>query len=131
MFKKQARFETKRPAGKGPHKFSRGKFGSEAGRRGPEREKQMHSATCHKCGAECQVPFKPSAGKPVYCRNCYQAMEGPDNARPPRRGSFSRPGFDRHERSGGPAGENNSGIQKELDRINVKLDKILRALEGE
>ena len=34
--------------------------------------REMHKATCADCGQECEVPFKPREGKPVYCRNCYQ-----------------------------------------------------------
>ncbi|HOB37477.1 MAG TPA: hypothetical protein PLI21_07685 [Methanomassiliicoccaceae archaeon] len=32
----------------------------------------MHPATCSDCGAETTVPFKPTEGRPVYCRECYQ-----------------------------------------------------------
>ena len=35
-------------------------------------EREMHKATCSECGAECEVPFKPTEGKPVFCRECYQ-----------------------------------------------------------
>jgi len=35
-------------------------------------ERQMHKATCSECGKECEVPFKPREGKPVYCRDCFQ-----------------------------------------------------------
>ena len=34
--------------------------------------REMHKATCADCGQECEVPFKPTEGKPVYCRDCYQ-----------------------------------------------------------
>ncbi len=27
---------------------------------------------CHNCGRETTVPFKPTQGRPVYCRECYQ-----------------------------------------------------------
>ncbi|MBS3123815.1 hypothetical protein J4437_04240 [Candidatus Woesearchaeota archaeon] len=27
--------------------------------------------TCGDCGNECEVPFKPREGKPVFCRDCY------------------------------------------------------------
>jgi CxxC-x17-CxxC domain-containing protein len=45
-------------------------FGRGGGRddRGP---RQMHDAVCSECGAACQVPFKPTEGKPVYCRECF------------------------------------------------------------
>jgi len=33
--------------------------------------RQMFKATCSDCGKECEVPFKPAEGKPVYCRDCY------------------------------------------------------------
>ncbi len=34
--------------------------------------REMHKAVCADCGQECEVPFKPMEGKPVYCRTCYQ-----------------------------------------------------------
>jgi CxxC-x17-CxxC domain-containing protein len=34
-------------------------------------KKEMHSATCAECGAECTVPFKPNGLKPVLCRDCF------------------------------------------------------------
>jgi len=27
---------------------------------------------CSQCGKETTVPFKPTQGRPVYCRECYQ-----------------------------------------------------------
>ena len=38
--------------------------------RGPSdfQEREMHKATCSECNEECEVPFKPTEGKPVYCR---------------------------------------------------------------
>jgi CxxC-x17-CxxC domain-containing protein len=34
--------------------------------------RQLFSAVCSECGKDTQVPFKPTAGKPVYCRECFQ-----------------------------------------------------------
>ena len=34
--------------------------------------REMHKATCSDCGGECEVPFKPAEGKPVYCKDCYR-----------------------------------------------------------
>ena len=47
----------------------RGPRGSGSFDRGP---REMHKATCADCGQECEVPFKPAEGRPVYCRDCYQ-----------------------------------------------------------
>jgi len=33
--------------------------------------RRLHSAVCASCGAECTVPFEPTEGRPVYCRECY------------------------------------------------------------
>lgn len=33
--------------------------------------RKMYKATCDECGKECEVPFKPTEGRPVYCRDCY------------------------------------------------------------
>ena len=27
---------------------------------------------CSECGKECEVPFKPTQGKPVYCNECFR-----------------------------------------------------------
>jgi CxxC-x17-CxxC domain-containing protein len=29
------------------------------------------NVVCSECGVECEVPFKPKADKPVYCRKCW------------------------------------------------------------
>ena len=34
--------------------------------------REMHKAICAECNKETEVPFKPTEGKPVYCRECYQ-----------------------------------------------------------
>ncbi|MFQ5761699.1 MAG: CxxC-x17-CxxC domain-containing protein [Candidatus Bathyarchaeia archaeon] len=39
---------------------------------GYEPRRQMSTVTCSDCGKETTVPFKPTAGRPVYCRECYQ-----------------------------------------------------------
>lgn len=44
--------------------------------RGP---RKMYKAICADCGKECEVPFQPTEGRPVYCRDCYEKH------RPPRR----------------------------------------------
>jgi len=30
-------------------------------------------AICSQCGKETTVPFKPTQGRPVYCRECFQS----------------------------------------------------------
>jgi len=40
-------------------------------------ERKMYKAVCSDCGQECEVPFEPSAGRPVYCRDCFQKHRRP------------------------------------------------------
>lgn len=35
------------------------------------RERVMHKAICADCSKPCEVPFKPSQDRPVYCKECY------------------------------------------------------------
>jgi CxxC-x17-CxxC domain-containing protein len=35
-------------------------------------ERKMYKAICADCGKECEVPFEPKEGRPVYCKECYQ-----------------------------------------------------------
>jgi len=39
--------------------------------RGSE-NRDMTDAVCSDCGQPCQVPFKPTEGRPVYCRECFR-----------------------------------------------------------
>jgi len=68
-----------------------------------DRDRKMFSAVCDKCGKECQVPFQPTPGKPIYCDQCFE--------RPSKGG----------ERGGAQKGD-------QLASINAKLDKIINAL---
>lgn len=37
-----------------------------------QKERIMTKTTCSDCQKECEVPFKPTEGRPVYCRDCWQ-----------------------------------------------------------
>ncbi len=51
---------------------SGGSRGGSGGFRGNSGPREMHKAVCSECKKECEVPFKPTEGKPVYCRDCFQ-----------------------------------------------------------
>lgn len=40
-------------------------------RGGTRAPREMFDAVCATCGTATQVPFRPTAGRPVYCRECY------------------------------------------------------------
>ena len=70
--------------------------GRDYGTRGFDRP-QMFKATCSNCGNECEVPFRPTGGKPVFCSNCFEKNGGRDaqrNDRSSYRNDSHRGGFD-------------------------------------
>jgi CxxC-x17-CxxC domain-containing protein len=50
----------------------RGPGGGGGGGRGGQ-ARESYEAVCAACGATTTVPFKPSQGRPVYCRDCYKS----------------------------------------------------------
>ena len=36
----------------------------------------MHDAVCDECKRPCQVPFRPSGDKPIYCKDCFNKRGG-------------------------------------------------------
>ena len=36
--------------------------------------REMHDAVCARCGADTQVPFRPTGARPVYCSDCFRTM---------------------------------------------------------
>ncbi len=38
-------------------------------------ERKMFPVTCAQCGRSTLVPFEPKAGRPVYCRDCYNTVK--------------------------------------------------------
>ena len=45
--------------------------------RGP---REMHKAICADCKKECEVPFKPSGNRPVYCKECFSKRKANNTA---------------------------------------------------
>ncbi|MHB8633012.1 MAG: CxxC-x17-CxxC domain-containing protein [Thermoplasmatota archaeon] len=43
---------------------------------GPGGDRPMFDATCTRCGVQTQVPFKPTAGRDVFCRDCFRGSSG-------------------------------------------------------
>ncbi|TAN59585.1 hypothetical protein EPN16_06845 [bacterium] len=40
------------------------------------RERSFTKAICADCRAECEVPFKPTGDRPVYCKECFAKHRG-------------------------------------------------------
>lgn len=71
------------------------------------RDRPMFEAMCANCRKRCEVPFKPTGDKPVYCSDCF-------------------------EKSGGSMGKGSekavSQYKEQFDMLNSKLDRIINIL---
>ena len=98
--------------------FDRGGNGGFGGRDGGR--PAMHQATCSECGKSCEVPFKPTGEKPVFCNDCFRNKRGVEPRRPSG-SSFDRPSFNEKRSDGGVSKE-------QFEMLNTKLDRILKML---
>jgi len=53
--------------------YSSGGFGGGGGFNSSPR--QLYPAVCSNCGQDTEVPFNPTPGKPVYCRDCFSSRK--------------------------------------------------------
>lgn len=65
-------------------------------------DRQMHNASCDKCGDNCEVPFRPTPGKPIFCDNCFE--------------------------KGAKGSKDGGSSYEDFKTVNAKLDMIMTAL---
>lgn len=106
---------------------NRGGFSS---RRGDDNRPQMHNAVCTNCGNNCEVPFRPMSGKPIFCNDCFKSKRN-DSPREEKNSGFenrnSRPRFD--DKKPYQGGEKDSTDYKaQFEILIAKLDKLISLL---
>ncbi len=42
--------------------------------------RRTYSVVCADCGVETTVPFEPTQGRPVYCKDCYDKIRQSSNS---------------------------------------------------
>jgi len=121
-----------RPGGRGGFGGNRGGHGGGFGGRGggfrgnDRGPVVMNKAICDQCHKPCEVPFRPSAGKPVYCNACFGSKreatggnERNSNYKTPPRTDF---GNDVKKVSG-------EEIKKQIEVLNGKIDRLSSIIE--
>lgn len=121
------------------------------GRRDFGGSSNMYDAVCAECGKACQVPFRPSGDKPVYCSDCFSQKRGGsdrhDHRRDDRRDRIMysaicdkcgkacqipfqpTPGKPVYcESCFDKGGQGGSKGNDQMQQINAKLDKLINAL---
>ncbi len=90
------------------------------------RPSQMFSAICDECQKSCEVPFRPSGDKPVYCSNCFGAKrEGGNNDYQKR--DFT-PSPSRAPVSSPVARPASDDFKNQFNSLNAKLDKLIEMM---
>lgn len=108
------------------------------------RRPQMHKAICSSCGKECDLPFKPTGDRPVYCRECFARNGGGERKESFNRDNrdtrdarenrdFPRPPFKSFNNDGtGPRPQPHAAPHTHHDEqfaaINTKLDRLITLL---
>lgn len=104
------------------------KFGSGGGRDGVR--PSMHQATCSECGASCEVPFRPTGSRPVFCTNCFGKQGGRrDGGRPSRfeGEQHERPRFE--DKRPAADGMSFSGpVVEQIKILNTKINRLIELL---
>lgn len=103
---------------------------------------EMFDATCSKCGKRCQVPFKPSGDRPIYCKDCFANEMGRDSGRDSGRGDGDAGKRDFGTRTS-VKGDRESfaprttaldpridDMKRELVEMNAKLSKLVELIGG-
>ena len=91
-------------------------------RRGPA---TLHKATCSECGKECEVPFRPTGDRPIFCSDCF-AKKRADGDLPPKREFHDRPSFKSHAHAHDPQ---HDGLSKQITELTTKIDRLVNAVE--
>jgi len=118
-------------------------------------DRPMYKAVCASCGQDCDVPFRPSGDRPVYCSRCFDEKGRPDSRGSNRSDRGDRRMFEAicdkcgnkctvpfQPTSGKPifcsrcfeekndrGSRSNENYKEHFIALNNKLDKILRILE--
>ncbi|MFA5022347.1 MAG: CxxC-x17-CxxC domain-containing protein [Patescibacteria group bacterium] len=119
----------------------------------------MHQAICSECGKECEVPFRPTGDRPVFCNTCFGKHSNTGSARP-ERNNFRKPNFDNKrmfeavcdkcgnkcevpfkptsgkpvycsqcfDKNASPLVKSPDQFKQQFEILNSKLDKILKVL---
>lgn len=95
------------------------------------KEQMMHQAVCSECNKTCEVPFRPTSGKPVYCKDCF-GSKGNRSEGGRNEGGYPKREYDRvparvHYENRGSEG--NDGVKKQLAEVSMKLDRLIKAIE--
>jgi len=108
----------------------------------PMGDKELFKTTCTACRKSCEVPFRPSSNKPVYCRECFAKTNeendsrfeggsegrGNDSRRDARPQRTERPSYQSDVR---PVRDTSSEeMKRQIMKLETKIDSIIELLNS-
>jgi len=87
----------------------------------------LFSASCSECGKKCDVPFRPSPDKPVYCSECFGMKKSANESRGSHKSNRTE-NFTQSHKSGADAGKIDNSIlelKRQITSVELKLNRIL------
>lgn len=101
------------------------------GNRGDRREVSMHKAVCDQCHKSCEVPFRPSSDKPIYCNDCFSSKRGNEDRAPRKEFNDRGPKREFNDRptSFSKPAPSQEDVKFLLKDMNAKLDLLVSAIE--
>ncbi|MFA7201792.1 MAG: CxxC-x17-CxxC domain-containing protein [Candidatus Paceibacterota bacterium] len=113
--------------------FKKGRRGGSSGG-GDRKPITLHEAVCDQCGNPCEIPFRPTPGKLVYCNECFKdKREDGSHAGDVRFSPQNTPRFQASVRmtpNSTPSRETNDVLKKQLELLNEKMDQLIQAVKS-
>ncbi|MEI7719883.1 MAG: CxxC-x17-CxxC domain-containing protein [bacterium] len=127
-FKKSGGFK---PGGDRP-RFAHKSFTGGHSSRGASPRAELFSATCSQCHKPCEVPFRPSSERPVFCRDCFNSRDTSERSFSGKPSYPSRTpyGKNQDQRPTTSTPTHTNELAQQIDAINKKLDALMRLVEG-
>lgn len=106
-----------------------GKKNTDKSFRPDNKDRIMYKAICDECGEDCELPFRPTGDKPVYCKSCFEKKKGIGGDRRNNRFPQNRFGGQKNNFRENAGRENNDELKKQLVILNGKMDQLIGVIE--
>lgn len=103
-------------------------FGNRQTRFSPRSDNRSRSmvkypAICDQCKQNCEVPFRPTGNKPIYCSNCFEGKrDGPEDRKTRR--------FDNKTSNYQVNDKAREQLTKTIEKLDNKIDKLIEIMEN-
>ena len=103
---------------------------------GRDSRPQMYSAVCSQCNRACEVPFRSTGVRPVFCKDCFagkrESSSGDYSQRDAPARKFSPRNFSQTDPAESRVDDKRiDDLGRQLDAVHKKLDAMIEMMEGD